>query len=561
MKQPIKLASISLLVGVLAWSVGNTGCTPEEIEQVVTTLYELGYQQTDVVENVPVTTTQGLPDVASLPASKDLTSYFPPIGNQGRYGTCVAWATGYNMMSTIRGMKRGLSSSAMADRSNQISPLDLFVAIPDAKKGSNCGGTNFESALDVMQQRGVASMATAPYGTTINCSSSSMQTAWSADAPNNKIKYWRKIDPTANSIKQHIANNMPVMIGAKLADNFMTWNSDAVLSSNTTYNQVGQHAGHALIISGYDNSKGANGAFKVVNSWGTSWGSRGYIWVDYNFMINEFVQQSGGGKPIFIAALDNAGGGTTPPVVNPTAGGVDLAAWVQSDIQDPDPNTSSQHRLVTHNLYNVGTVTATPAKDWSIVYLYYNAYDATKYGIIFTDKFNTTIAAGTVENTSGNDFTLNKSIPAGSALSNVIDPSNPTATAVVQDYEMPHDLTGKYYLVMVGDASDKFEEKDEENNLFYTTDEPITFNNGVAPRSANYEKPWGFTNTLQPSLLNLKQNPYRTAVNAKNHNAYTPEEIIENLKAEARNGNLDKKVKAFVQSNKSKKQHSLKAVK
>ena len=33
-------------------------------------------------------------DDSGLPASVDWTKYAPTVGNQGSYGTCVAWATG-----------------------------------------------------------------------------------------------------------------------------------------------------------------------------------------------------------------------------------------------------------------------------------------------------------------------------------------------------------------------------------------------------------------------------------------------------------------------------------
>ena len=35
----------------------------------------------------------------TLPPSIDLSANFPPIGDQGSYGTCVAWAVGYNHKS------------------------------------------------------------------------------------------------------------------------------------------------------------------------------------------------------------------------------------------------------------------------------------------------------------------------------------------------------------------------------------------------------------------------------------------------------------------------------
>lgn len=43
--------------------------------------------------------------------------------------------------------------------------------------------------------------------------------------------------------------------------------------------------GHAMIIVGYDDNKkclGSKGAFKIKNSWGESWGDKGYAWLPYS---------------------------------------------------------------------------------------------------------------------------------------------------------------------------------------------------------------------------------------------------------------------------------------
>jgi hypothetical protein len=42
---------------------------------------------------------------------------------------------------------------------------------------------------------------------------------------------------------------------------------------------------HAVLICGYDDAKHA---YKVMSSWGTSWGDGGFSWIDYDF----FVQKS-----------------------------------------------------------------------------------------------------------------------------------------------------------------------------------------------------------------------------------------------------------------------------
>ena len=540
MKKYIILPVALLFAGALCFN----GCKTEEVTPVVDALYSLGWLQTDNVNTVPTSTNYGF-NGANLPASVDLTAYFPPIGNQGKYGTCVAWATAYNMMTMVSGLKKGLNASQLASPANQFSPRDLFTAIPNNKKGGDCNGTNFESALDVLQTRGVANLQTVPYTSLSDCSTSNLQSSWAANAANNKVKYWRKIDPTVQSIKENLANNIPVLIGAKLADNFMSWNSDAVLSSNTTYNQVGQHAGHALVIAGYDDNKGA-GAFKVVNSWGTAWGSRGYIWIDYNFMVNEFVQNSGGGKPVFMAATESGGGGVTPPTTNPTAGGVDLASWVFSDNSIYDGTSAHNdptERAASYNIYNIGTTAATPASNWSIYYIYYNAYNTNDYGVIFYDDFNTTVANSTINCPTDAHCVLNYNIGAASNLVTALG-----WTGLQQTYYMPN-ISGEYYLIMLADVGDKFAEKDEENNLFYTTDEPKTFNNGQSAKGNNHT--FGFQNTLQPTEQNLRNSPFRTAVNATHHNAYTPEEIKAFMAKEKKNGGLDQHIKAYLKNRKA----------
>ena len=40
-------------------------------------------------------------DDSGLPSSVDWTKYTPAVGNQGSYGTCVAWATGYGLKTTL----------------------------------------------------------------------------------------------------------------------------------------------------------------------------------------------------------------------------------------------------------------------------------------------------------------------------------------------------------------------------------------------------------------------------------------------------------------------------
>ena len=285
-----------------------------------------GWVGDDDPNSIPTSVTTTGFGSGDLPASFDLGNYFPPIGDQGSFGTCVSWSVGYNLKTAINAMDNGLTGSQLNSANNQFSPKDLFTAIPDSQKGSNCNGTNFTPALDVLLDRGVATMQTVPYNNLNGCNQSNLQSNWNSEAANYTIDNYRRIDNDVATIKSYIANYQPVVFGAELSDNFVTWNSSNVLSSNTTYWQVGQHALHALVVSGYDDNRGANGAFRVVNSWSDDWGDFGFVWVDYNFFVSEFVWDGN----LYVAT--NSQGDNPPPNVDPTIdGSVDIVPWVFDD--------------------------------------------------------------------------------------------------------------------------------------------------------------------------------------------------------------------------------------
>lgn len=500
-----------------------------------------GWKGSDDPETIPQNVSLPKFDgsATDLPASMDLTPFFPPIGDQGQYGTCVAWAAAYNCKTAIEAVKFGLTPTQLSSAAYQLSPKYLFTALPNDKKGDNCNGTDFVPALDVMLNKGVASQATVPYSNLGNCSQSTLDPSWNTDAEKHKIKYYRRIPDKINDIKQALAAKIPVVLGAKLDDSFMGWNSEAVYQSHTSFTNVGIHSYHAMCIIGYDNSKGPRGAFKVVNSWGNQWGTSGYIWVDYNFMINGFAFN----KNFFIAVNDEQKPDPTTPDP-PISSGVDLVPWIDDDYSS---NASINERTMIFNIYNIGNQPALASDNWGYAYLYYNAYNANDYGVVFYDDFKN---QGAYRSYTQNTYPAQPPSPAyyGLTINCNIPADDDLAHEYFDDiglqriYKMPNNLTGYYYLVMVVDVTNKFNEQDENNNMFYTTDQfPKYFVNGYGDRRnvANDQ----FTNPIRFQKMERKEaKRFRTAVNEKNRNAYTPEEIIELLKREAKNGNLAKQI-------------------
>ncbi|HRH34446.1 MAG TPA: C1 family peptidase [Catalimonadaceae bacterium] len=510
-----------------------------------------GWKGSDDPEKIPQNVS--LPNFdgsgAGLPDKVDLTPKFPPIGDQGQYGTCVAWATAYNCKTALEAIKYDLSPSQLSSAAYQMSPKYLFTALPNDKKGENCNGTDFVPALDVMLDKGVASQATVPYTSLGNCTQSGLDASWNTDAAKHKIKYYRRIPDQINDIKQALAAKIPVILGAKLDDSFMGWNSDAVYQSHTSFTNVGIHSYHAMCIVGYDNSKGPRGAFRVANSWSNQWGSGGYIWVDYNFMLNGFAFN----KNFFVAVNDDQKPDPTDPNP-PVASGVDLAPWI--DLDYSDPQTSATDRKMEFNIYNIGTQPALASDNWGYAYLYYNAYNANDYGVVFYDDFkNQGAYRSYTQNTYPADppspeyygLTINCNIPADDDLAHEFF----NDVGLVRTYTMPNTLTGYYYLVLIVDVTNKFTESDESNNLFYTTEQdPKYFSNGYGERRNVAND--AFKNLLTKGQMKSKDAlRYRSAVKPTNRNAYTPEEIIGLLKKEAKSGRLAKQIAAAKQVGKA----------
>ncbi len=541
----MKKRTLIILLPVIIFLIGTFSSCDEETNQNLEYFFGWMFEQEDpstIPDDINLATAYGN---TTLPTSYDLTNYFPAIGNQGQYGTCVAWACGYYLRTYMYARIMGYTAANLNDDSRIFSPKDLFWAIPNSKKSANCNGTTFQAALDVMIDRGVATMSVVPYTNLGNCSSSPLSN-WTSNANNYKILNYRQIEQTIENIKRYIYQGKPIVFGAKLGDEFMNARGDFVLTSQT-YGYTGQHSNHAMIVVGYDDDKGPNGAFKVLNSWGTDWGNNGIIWVDYNF----FVQSDKFAFACFIA--NNI---EQEPDLNDPVSGYDLQAWNLID-EAADANYPRMRRA-TYNVYNTGENELLASADWNILYLYYNAYNANDYGIILYDIYTDDYGSygyfdrpNPLPDVPAQDYWANYvNIPAQSSVANIVSQVvfGTNSENFVWTYETPP-ITGYYYLVLIADGFDVFKEYNEDNNYYYFTHpngDPIYFVNGVMQNPPVSKK----SLITKPFPKKGEASEFSTVKNTKYPNAYSTKEITMMLKAHRESGDLNRKVLQWQNANK-----------
>ncbi len=267
----------------------------------------LKFTPADQLQGIPLASTPY--SGQELPGSFDLSSQLPPAGNQGNQNSCVAWAVSYAYKS-YQEKKEENSNFYVNGQLNTnavFSPAFIYNQINNGVDG----GSFFTEALNVLSEQGSVKWSDMPYNEFDYLTQPNARQK--ERAKNYRIDFWRRVNVfDQKEVKAQLSAGFPVVIGAMVDKEFSDKGKE-LAGQEFVWRQAGstEPGGHAMVVVGYDDSKGA---FKVLNSWGKNWGLNGYFWVTYNFFPK--VVREGYVMKDAINSIDDS---LVPnPVVNPT---------------------------------------------------------------------------------------------------------------------------------------------------------------------------------------------------------------------------------------------------
>jgi C1A family cysteine protease len=202
----------------------------------------------------------------ATPATYDCRQfgYVPPIKDQGQCGSCYQFGVDICEMSFMKNGLMAVDSGGLAEQYGM-----------DCQNFGGCNGGDEAQVIDWCKTNGYPT--TKDYGP---YTASSNNCALKSGTKLMQIIDWgycANDQGQGVAAVQDIKNAMvaygPISIAVD-ASGFDSYSS-GVLSG------TGHNIDHAVILVGWDDSKGTNGAWLLRNQWGTSWGISGYMWIEY----------------------------------------------------------------------------------------------------------------------------------------------------------------------------------------------------------------------------------------------------------------------------------------
>ncbi len=210
----------------------------------------------------------GLLAAAPIPKARDLRESWWKIGDQGSTGSCVGWASADSVLRwhLVKSNRLG-ESQLLSVRFIWMAAkeTDVFVSRPTTFIESD--GTSLKAALDIARKFGVVFDSTLPFGSGTLFGGSA--NAFYALSAQRRIASYFNLGTKLVDWRKWIALNGPILTRLDVDS---TWdNATATKGKLKAYQASTARGGHAVALVGYTAD-----TFIVRNSWGTSWGDKGF---------------------------------------------------------------------------------------------------------------------------------------------------------------------------------------------------------------------------------------------------------------------------------------------
>lgn len=209
-----------------------------------------------------------------LPTQIDLRPYCPDVYDQGELGSCTANALAGAYEFDLQ--KQSITPYV---------PSRLFIYYNERvieNTVDSDSGAQIRDGIKVISNVGAAIEDLWPYDITQFAVRPSAQVY--LEAKQHKALSYQRISQNINDLKTCLASSYPFVFGFSVYDSFESQEVAAngiVPMPSASESMLG---GHAVMCVGYDDAKKA---FIVRNSWGDSWGDKGYFYLPYDYMTDD----------------------------------------------------------------------------------------------------------------------------------------------------------------------------------------------------------------------------------------------------------------------------------
>jgi C1A family cysteine protease len=225
---------------------------------------------------------------AALPASVDLRAAWWDIGNQDSTGSCVGWA------STEGVARYHMVKTGKLDQTGHLSPRCTWMASKETDEFNNRpetfiegAGTSLKAAIDFLKKFGSVLESLLPFHIS-TATYQGNENAFYAIAASRRIASYFNLGKDLNAWRIWLASHGPIMAGLSVD---ATWdNATATHGNLDTFQANTVRGGHAICIVGYR----ADRRFIVRNSWGISWGDKGFGYASESYISAAFFNDSYG---------------------------------------------------------------------------------------------------------------------------------------------------------------------------------------------------------------------------------------------------------------------------